>query len=78
MNSRNNSDQRKELLKRMKEFSTRDNEMLSTIACFFLARMYQKVEKETKTGLSYFKILTARYTTNKTFEKYQKECEDKL
>ena len=78
LNSRNNSDQRKELLNRMKEFSTRDNEMLSTIACFFLARMYQKVEKETKTGLSYYKILTTRYTTNKTFEKYQKECEDKL
>ena len=73
-----NSNERKKLLDRMEEFAAEDNIMLSTVAHFFLARMYQKVEKEPETGLSHYKILTAQFPTNKTFATYRKECEEKI
>lgn len=73
-----NSDERKKLLDRMEEFAAEDNIMLSTVARFFLARMYQKVEKEPETGLNHYKILTAQFPTNKTFATYRQECEDKI
>lgn len=73
-----NSDERKKLLDRMEEFAAEDNIMLSTVARFFLARMYQKVEKEPETGLSHYKVLTRQFPTNKTFATYRKECEEKI
>lgn len=73
-----NSDERKKLLDRMEEFAAEDNIMLSTVARFFLARMYQKVEKEPETGLSHYKVLTTQFPTNKTFATYRKECEEKI
>lgn len=74
----NNSGERQKKLHRMEEFAADENLMLNTVARFFLARMYQKVEKEPETGLKHFKILTAKYPTNATFAAYQKECESKL
>lgn len=73
-----NSGERQKKLQKMEEFAADDNLMLNTVARFFLARMYQKVEKEPQTGLKHFKILTAKYPTNTTFAAYQKECESKL
>jgi len=78
LNSQSNSGNRKELLTRMETFASDNDIMLNTIARFFLARMYQKVEKEPQTGLSYYKTLTATFPTNTTFAKYKKECEEKL
>lgn len=78
LNSQSNSGSRKELLTRMETFAADKDIMLNTIARFFLARMYQKVEKQPETGLSYYKTLTAKFPTNTTFAKYQKECEEKL
>ena len=73
-----NSEERTKLLDRMEEFAAEDNVMLSTVSRFFLARMYQKVEKRPETGLSHYKILTAQFPSNKTFATYRKECEDKI
>lgn len=73
-----NSEERAKLLTRMEEFAAGNNVMLSTVSRFFLARMYQKVEKKPETGLSHYKVLTEEFPTNKTFAKYQKECEDKM
>lgn len=72
------SDERVKKLKRMEKFANEENVMLNTIAHFFLARMYQKVEREPEKGLEHFKILTAKFPTNKTFAEYQKECEEKI
>ncbi len=74
----NNSDERYVKLQRMEEFADDENLMLNTVARFFLARMYQKVEKEPQTGLKHYRILTAKYPTNVTFAEYQKECESKF
>ncbi len=73
-----NSEERTKLLNRMEEFAAEDNIMLSTVSRFFLARMYQKVEKKPETGLNHYKILTKEFPTNKTFATYRKECEDKI
>lgn len=72
------SDERVKKLKRMEKFANEENVMLNTIAHFFLARMYQKIEKEPEKGLEHFKILTAKFPTNTTFTEYQKECEEKI
>ncbi len=65
-------------LNRMEKFANEDNVILNTVAHFFLARMYQKIEDQPKVGLSHFKRLTAQFPTNKTFREYQTECEEKI
>ena len=72
------SETREKKLKRMEKFAAEDNLILNTVAHFFLARMYQKIEDEPAIGLKHFKILTSEYPTNKTFAEYQKECEAKI
>ncbi|MCY1721769.1 hypothetical protein OU798_15550 [Prolixibacteraceae bacterium Z1-6] len=72
------SSERLKKLNRMEKFTTEDSVILNTVAHFFLARMYQKIEGEPETGLSHFKILTTQFPTNKTFNEYQKECEAKI
>lgn len=72
------SEERRKSLHRMEELATDENPMLNTVARFFLARMYQKVENDPQTGLLHYKILTAKFPTNHTFAEYQKECEKKL
>jgi hypothetical protein len=72
------SDERMKKLKRMEKFANEENVILNTVAHFFLARMYQKVEGEPEKGLEHFKILTAKFPTNQTFAEYQKECEEKI
>ncbi|WP_167610913.1 hypothetical protein [Maribellus sediminis] len=73
-----NSEERLKQLNRMEEFADDENEMLNTIARFFLARMYQKVENHPETGLKHYKILTEKYPGNSTFAAYKKECERKF
>lgn len=74
----NKSAERKILLDRMSELAVNKDLMLSTIARYFIARMYQKVEDDPTTGLQHFKLLTHQFPANKTFAEYQKECEDEL
>lgn len=69
---------REKKLKRMEKFADEDNVILNTVAHFFLARMYQKVEDKPEVGIEHFRILTNQYPTNKTFAEYQEECEDKI
>ncbi len=73
-----NSEERLKQLDRMEKFAEDENEMLNTIARFFLARMYQKVENQPETGLKHYKILTDKYPGNSTFAEYKKECERKI
>jgi hypothetical protein len=73
-----NSEERLKQLNQMEEFANDKNEMLNTIARFFLARMYQKVENQPQTGLKHYKILTEKYPGNSTFATYKKECENKI
>lgn len=73
-----NSEERLKQLHRMEIFADDANEMLNTIARFFLARMYQKVENQPETGLKHYKILTEKYPGNSTFAAYKKECERKI
>ncbi|WP_347839163.1 hypothetical protein [uncultured Draconibacterium sp.] len=72
------SEARKKKLQRMEKFAAEDNVILNTVAHFFLARMYQKIEDEPAIGLNHFKILTTKYPSNKTFAEYQAECEEKI
>jgi hypothetical protein len=72
------SDERVKKLKRMEKFANEENVMLNTIAHFFLARMYQKVEREPEKGLEHFKILTTKFPTNTTFAEYQQECQESI
>jgi len=65
-------------LNRMKKLAIEDSVILKTISYFFLARMNQKIEDEPELALSYFKILTAKFPTNKTFAEYQVECEEEI
>ena len=74
----NNAEERYTKLQRMEEFAADENQMLNTVARFFLARMYQKVEKDPRTGLAHYKILTSKYPTNVTFAEYRDECESKF
>lgn len=69
------SEAREKKLKQMEKFAAEDNLILNTVAHFFLARMYQKIEDKPAIGLKYFKILTREYPTNKTFAEYEKECQ---
>lgn len=72
------SAEREKKLNRMEKFALEDNVMLNTVAHFFLARMYQKIERDPQTGLNHFRILTSKFPTNKTFAEYQAECEEKI
>uniref|UniRef100_UPI003217AE35 hypothetical protein n=1 Tax=uncultured Draconibacterium sp. TaxID=1573823 RepID=UPI003217AE35 len=72
------SAEREKKLSRMEKFTTENSIILNTVAHFFLARMYQKIEGSPQTGLQHFRILTSQYPTNKTFAEYQKECEAKI
>ena len=72
------SEAREKKLKRMEKFASEDNVILTTVADFFLARMYQKIEDKPEVGLQHFKILTKKYPTNKTFAEYQAECEENI
>jgi hypothetical protein len=72
------SAEREKKLKRMEKFTQENNVILTTVAHFFLARMYQKIEGNPETGLQHFKILTHQFPTNKTFAEYKKECEEKI
>ncbi len=72
------SAERVKKLSRMEKFAQEDNVMLNTIAHFFLARMYQKIERQPKIGLSHFQILTKKFPTNKTFAEYQQQCVEKI
>ncbi|MDX8337976.1 hypothetical protein SLH46_02200 [Draconibacterium sp. IB214405] len=72
------SEAREKKLKRMEKFAEEDNVILNTVADFFLARMYQKIEDKPEVGLEHFKILTRKYPTNKTFAEYQAECEENI
>lgn len=69
---------REKKLKRMEKFADEENVILNTVAHFFLARMYQKVEDKPEVGIEHFRILTSQYPTNKTFAEYQTECEGKI
>lgn len=71
------SDERMKKLRRMEKFANEENVILNTVAHFFLARMYQKIEGEPEKGLEHFRILTAKFPDNQTFAEYQKECEEK-
>jgi len=70
------SAEREKKLKRMEKFTEEENVILNTVAHFFLARMYQKIEDEPEKGLKHYKILTHQFPSNKTFAEYQKECEE--
>lgn len=72
------SEAREKKLRRMEKFASEENVILNTVADFFLARMYQKIEDKPEVGLQHFKILTNKYPTNKTFAEYQAECEEKI
>lgn len=72
------SEERMKKLRRMERFTSEENVILNTIAYFFLARMYQQVEREPDKGLEYYKILTKKYPGNKTFAEYQAECEESV
>ena len=72
------SEAQEKKLRRMEKFASEDNVILNTVADFFLARMYQKIEDKPEMGLEHFKILTKKYPTNKTFAEYQTECEKKI
>jgi hypothetical protein len=71
-------DDRRKQLQLMEEFAADNNEMLSSIARFFVARMYQKIEKQPETGLEHYIILTRKYPNNTTFAEYKTECENKI
>ncbi len=72
------SAERVKKLNRMKNLAAEESVILKTIAHFFLARMNQKIEDEPEIAFNYFKILTTKYPTNKTFAEYQAECEEEI
>jgi hypothetical protein len=51
----------------LEKFSNDNDLILSTLAHYFLGRIYLKVEKQTEKGQAHFKILANRFPENKLF-----------
>jgi hypothetical protein len=62
------SDKYLQSLTNLKRFSLDDDLILSTMAHYFLGRIYTKVEKQPEKGQLHFKILSQRFPENSLFK----------
>jgi len=74
----NTSAKRANELLKLKKFSKEDDLIVSTMAHYFLGRIYQKVESEPELGKCHFEILTQQFPNNSLFKKHLADCENRL
>ena len=62
------SDEHSKSLLTLEEYSLNDDLILSTMAHYFLGRIYTKVDKQQEKGKAHFKILAQRFQKNSLFQ----------
>ena len=62
------SDEFLESLQALEKYSFDNDLILSTMAHYYLGRIYTKVEKQPEKGLAHFKILAQRFPKNILFK----------
>lgn len=65
-------------LLKMEEYAREKDLIISTLAHYFLGRIYQNVERNPKKGQTHFAILSEKFPKNKLFVKYLTDCKRKL
>lgn len=67
-----------EALLNMEELANSDQEMVKTLASYFVAKTYLKYEKVPEKGIPYFQYLCKKYPDNLKFTELLNECKNKL
>jgi hypothetical protein len=62
----------------LEKYSNDDDFVLSTMAHYFLGRIYTKVEKQPEKGEAHFKILAKRFPKNSLFDQLSKGLNPKF
>jgi hypothetical protein len=60
--------ERENALRNIEKYTREDDLILSTLASYFLGKIYLNIEKEPEKGNLYFKTLTDRYPQNTVFQ----------
>jgi hypothetical protein len=60
--------ERENALRNIEKYTREDDLILSTLASYFLGKIYLNIEKEPEKGIQQFKILTDRYPQNTVFQ----------
>ncbi|NQU51978.1 MAG: hypothetical protein HQ522_05520 [Bacteroidetes bacterium] len=71
----NKSVEREKELQKMENFARSENLITSTMAHYFLGRIYQKIEREPKKGKTHFEILTQKFPENNLFIEHLADCQ---
>lgn len=74
----NTSAKRENELLMLRKFSKEDDLIVSTMANYFLGRIYQKVENEPELGKSHFEVLSRQFPNNTLFKEYLADCKNRL
>jgi hypothetical protein len=67
----------KSALMKIEEYTREDDLIISTLASYFLGKIYLNIEKEPEKGNQHFKTLTERYPQNTIFQELYSESAKK-